>query len=454
MAPTADDLRNELQSRAAALEIPGAAVGILHDGEEQYAVYGVTSVENPLDVDETTLFQFGSTGKTHTATAIMCLAEQGKVDLSEKVRNYVPELKLRDENVAKEVTVLQLLNHTAGWSGDLLDSTGDGDDALERYVELMGDLEQVTPLGKVMSYNNASLSLAGRLIEKVTGLVYEQAIKELILSPLGLEHTFFFPNDIMTRRFAAGHNRKPDGTLEVARPWALPRSGNPAGGMSSNAADLVAWARFHLGDGSPLLTKASLDLMKEPTFDMRGGALGDYVGISWLMRDVDGVRLVGHGGNSIGQNSTFTMVPERGFAFASLTNDGGHGDMLSEELERWALEHYAGVVITDPEPVKLDDAALAEFVGTYDTIAVVCHVSAADGGLVMRTEVRPEVWAKLSEDPVPEPDDHPIGMLPGDVDRYIITGGEAKGMKGYFARDASGQIEAVHIGGRLAQRVR
>ncbi len=445
------DLQKQLTERATELEVPGAAVGVLHNGEERYAFHGVTSLENPLDVDENTLFQFGSTGKTHTATAIMRLVDQGQVDLHEKVRRYVPEFKVRDPSVAAEVTVLHLLNHTAGWSGDLLDPTGDGDDALERYVELMADLEQVTPLGNVMSYNNASLSLAGRLIQKVTGLVYEQAIKEMIFEPLGLENTFFFPNDIMTRRFAVGHNRKPDGTLEVARPWALPRSGSPAGGMSSNAADLLAWAKFHLGDGSPLLTKGSLDLM-EPTFDMRGGALGDYVGISWLMRDVDGVRLVGHGGNSIGQNSAFTMVPERNFAFVSLTNDGGHGDMLSEGLERWALDNYAGVVVKDPEPIKLDDAALAEFVGTYDTIAVVCHVSAAGGGLLLKTEVRPEVWAKRSEDDLPEPDDFPLGMLPGDGDRYIITDGDAKGMKGYFARDESGKIEAIHIGGRLAQR--
>jgi CubicO group peptidase (beta-lactamase class C family) len=451
--PTAEDLRDELSRRATELEVPGAAVGVLVDGEDHYAYHGVTSIENPLDVDEVTLFQFGSTGKTYTATAIMRLVEQGKVDLHEKVRTYVPELKLRDESVAKEVTVLHLLNHTAGWSGDLLDPTGDGDDALERYVALMADLEQVTPLGTTVSYNNASLSLAGRIIQKITGLTYEQAIKEMVLEPLGMDHTFFFMNDIMTRRFAVGHIRKPDGTLEVTRPWALPRGGNPAGGMSSNAGDLIKWARFHLGDGSPILTNESLDLMKEPTFDMRGGALGDYVGISWLMRDVDGVRLVAHGGNTLGQNSTFVMVPERNFAISILTNDGSNGGLLSEALERWALEAYAGVIERDPEPVKLDDAKLAEYAGTYETIATVCHVTVADGGLSLLPEVRPEVWAKISQDEMPEPEAYPLGMLPGDGDRYVITEGEGKGMKGYFARNSDGAVEAVHIGGRLAQRV-
>ena len=453
-APTTEDLRSQLVERAEALEVPGAVVGILHDGKEQYAYHGITSIENPLEVDENTLFQFGSTGKTYTSTAIMRLVEQGKVDLNEKVRTYVPELKLRDEAVASEVTVLHLLNHTAGWSGDLLDPTGEGDDALERYVELMADLEQVTPLGTAVSYNNASLSLAGRMIEKLTGSTYEQAMKELVLEPLKMEHTFFFMNDIMTRRFVVGHTRKPDGTIEVSRPWALPRGGNPAGGMSANVGDQIRWARFHLGDGTPLLTQASLDLMKQPTFDMRGGALGDYVGISWLMRDVDGVRLVGHGGNTIGQNSTFVMVPERGFAISILTNDGSHGGLLSEGLERWALEAYVGVIDKDPEPIKLDDAKLAEYAGTYETIATVCHVTVADGGLSLLPEVRAEVWAKISEDEMPEPEAYPMGMLPGEGDRYIITEGEAKGMKGYFARNEAGAIEAVHVGGRLAQRVR
>src|SRR5579884_3476508 len=157
-------------------QVPGVAVGIYLAGEEQYAVHGVTSIENPLPVDENTLFQFGSTGKTFTATAIMRLVEEGKIDLDAPVRTYVPELRLKDEDVAQRVTVLQLLNHSAGWQGDYFEDTGRGDDAYARYVEKMADLEQVYPLGTQASYNNASLALAGRVIEKVTGKVYEDAI--------------------------------------------------------------------------------------------------------------------------------------------------------------------------------------------------------------------------------------------------------------------------------------
>ena len=100
----------------------------------------------------------------------------------------------------------------------------------------------------------------------------------------------------------------------TSRGLRFPRS--PAGGISSNAAAQIAWARFHLGDGraadgTRVLSEELLRRMQEPTFDMRGGALGDYVGISWLLRDVDGVRLVGHGGTTNGQRSAFVMIPER-----------------------------------------------------------------------------------------------------------------------------------------------
>src|SRR5689334_22637608 len=150
-------LQDTVSQLAAELEVPGVAVGIVHDGEEHYAYAGVTNVENPLPVDESTVFQFGSTGKTYTATAVMRLVEQGKVDLDAPVRTYVPELRLKDEDVAAKVTVLQLLNHTAGWSGDFMDDMGNGDDALEKFVAAMEFIEQVTPLGATVSYNNASL---------------------------------------------------------------------------------------------------------------------------------------------------------------------------------------------------------------------------------------------------------------------------------------------------------
>jgi len=456
------ELQEFVSATAGALEVPGVAVGVLHGGEATYAFHGVTSVENPLPVDDVTLFQFGSTGKTFTSTALLRLVEQGHFDLDTRVREVIPELRLKDESVAERVTLLQLTNHTAGWAGDVFTSTGDGDDALERYVAALADVDQVTPLGESVSYNNAALSLAGRVIEKVTGLTFEQAIRELIFEPLGMEHSFFFPNEVMTRRFAVGHNQGPDGTISVARPWAMPRNAAPAGGISANAADQIAWARFHLGDGcapdgTRLLSKELLDRMKEPTVDMRGAALGDYVGISWLLRDVDGHRLVGHGGTTNGQHSEFLMVPAQDFAVISMTNCGPNGPMFNEQLTTWALQTYLGITVADPEPVLLGDAALEEFAGRYETAAVEVEITPGEGRLSIQITYKPETMKILAEDGA-DPSDMQqppivVGMLPGEGDRFVVAEGPAKGMKGYFARDADGRVTGAHIGGRMATRI-
>jgi CubicO group peptidase (beta-lactamase class C family) len=453
----------ELQARVsmlgARLEVPGVAVGVVLDGEEHVAFHGVTSLEDPLPVDEGTLFQIGSTGKTYTATAILILVEQGRIDLHAPVRTYVPELRLKDEQVARDVTVLHLLNHTAGWDGDLFEETGEGDDALDRYVQRMATIAQVTPLGSRVSYNNASFGVAGLVLERVTGRPYEDVIRELLLEPLGMRRTFLFAKEVMTYRFANGHRRSQDGTITVTRPWDTGRYGVPMGGLiSSNVGDQLAWARFHMGngvapDGTRILSDGLLRGMQDPTVSDPGNALGDAVGISWLLRDVEGTRVVAHGGDTSGQHSIFEMVPERGFAVTSLTNCGPNGSELNEEIIRWAFETYLGIEVRDPEPAPLDDAALSAYSGRYETIAAVFDVTVAGSRLSLAYTIRPEVLAQLGEEAPDDPPD-PLGILPGEGDRYVITDGPAKGERGYFSRGRDGSIDGMHVGGRYATRVR
>ena len=114
--------------------VPGLAAGVWADGHEVYACHGVTSIENPLPVDPDTLFVLGSVTKTFTATAMMRLVADGKVELDAPVRRYVPEFTLKDEQAAATITVLNLLNHTAGLDWRMSAETGEGDDALGLYV--------------------------------------------------------------------------------------------------------------------------------------------------------------------------------------------------------------------------------------------------------------------------------------------------------------------------------
>ena len=454
---TEAQLREQVAKLAEELEVPGVGVGVVIGEEDHAAFHGVTSVEDPLTIDDKTLFQNGSTGKTYTSTAILRLVERGEMELDATVRTYVPELKLKNEQVARDVTMLQLLNHTAGWDGDLFENTGEGDDALDRYVARMATIEQVTPLGSTVSYNNAALGLAGKALEHVTGKPYEDVIHELVFEPLGMNRSFYFAKEIMTYRFAQGHKQKADGTIEVVRPWELGRYGNPMGGAVTTVADQLTWARFHLGDGTAkdgarVLSERVLKGMQQPTVQCPGNALGEAIGISWLLRDVEGLRIVAHGGDTAGQHSTFEMVPERHFAITSLTNCGPNGGEFNERITRWAFDAYLDVEIVDPEPLRLNDEALAEFAGRYETIAAIADLTASDGLLMIDVTVRPEVREELGEDPSDEPP-VPIGILPGEGDRYIVPDGPAKGMKGYFTRDEGGKINGMHLGGRYAERV-
>ena len=118
------ELAEFVQSKAEELGVPGVAVGVFVDGREITAAHGVTSVDNPLPVDDKTLFHLASVTKTYTATAIMRLVDAGEIDLDAPVSRYVPEFTL-DERI----TVLNLLNHTSGLEWNLID-TSDSDETL------------------------------------------------------------------------------------------------------------------------------------------------------------------------------------------------------------------------------------------------------------------------------------------------------------------------------------
>jgi CubicO group peptidase (beta-lactamase class C family) len=451
-----EHLENRVRELAEELEIPGVAVGVFHEEQERYAFHGVTSIENPLPVDENTLFQFGSTGKTYTSVALLRLVEAGKVDLEAPVRTYVPELKLHDPDVAETVTVVQLLNHTAGWDGDFFEDTGDGDDALAKYVERMVGLQQITPPGSIVSYNNAALSLAGRIIEKVTGSIYERAMRELVLDPVGLQMTFFFPNEVMTRRFVVGHRREEDGTLRVLRPWTMARSGNPMGGMAATAPDQVRWARSHLDlgtsvDGTRILNSELVERMQQPTAECPGSDLGDAVGISWLLSEVGGERVAAHGGSTLGQFSGFAMVPQRRFAVVSLTNIGPNGPRFNRRVRDWAFEEYLGLTRTDPTPEPRSADDLIQYAGTYETVATILTVRVDGDRLTVEVIPKPELIAQLGEDADHREPPIPLGMLPGG-DRYVVPSGPYQGAKGFFTRDKSGQVSGIHDHGRFAPR--
>jgi CubicO group peptidase (beta-lactamase class C family) len=385
----------------------------------------------------------------------MRLVDQGRIDLRERVRAYVPELRLADEQVAEQVTVMHLLNHTSGFEGDRIVDTGNGDDALARFVATLHDVRQLAPLGTEVAYNNAAVKLAGHVVERVTGQTFEQALTEQVLHPLGLGHTLTSLNDVMTHRFCCGHTQHPDGTHTVFRPWSLGRSELPAGGLASSVRDQLAWARFHLfqelgPDSAQVLSTATRRRMQLPTVNDGNGA---HIGIIWWIRELGGVRLVEHGGAQPGQYSTLALAPERDFALSILVNSGPNGQELRADLERWAFETYLGIKQEVPEPLDVDPEQLAPFVGTYGTDMALLHVEVSERSLRVVPALRPEVIEQAKadgQDEIPVPAPFLMGLLPGDG--FLVLSGPFKDEQGRFVREPSGEISAIHWD-RLMPRV-
>ena len=367
------ELDAKIEAAMAEVQIPGVAVGVYYRGQEHVRGYGATNVDYPQPVDGDTLFRMGSITKTFTGTTVMRLVEQGLLNLDAPARTYLPHLRLADESVAARVTLRQCLNHSAGWLGEYYPDFGRGADALSRYVAGMAVLPQLTPLGQVFAYNNAAVVLAGHVIEAVAGQPYEDVVRAQLLDPLGLDHTFFFSDEIVGYSVAASHDVQ-DG-VPVVQPswWRLWRTLHPTGGLISSARDLLRYARFHLGDGraadgTRVLSPAALRAMRTDLGP--GGTLGfeiDGVGVNWLMRrTAEGVHVVEWDGDWAGQAAGFFFVPERGFAMTVLTNaTSGAGLRNYLFYDDWALERFAGLRNPPATPLALPAARLAPYEGLY-----------------------------------------------------------------------------------------
>lgn len=419
--------------------VPGVAVGALFEGEEETVGLGVTSIENPLEMTPDTLFQIGSITKTFTATAVMRLVERGELALDEPVRTYLPGFALADEDVASRVKVRQLLTHTGGWLGDYFEDLGPGDDALARIVERLVDVPQLTPLGEVYAYNNSAFYVAGRLVEVVTGSPYEQALRELVLEPLGLEQSYFFADDVITRRFAVGHERDENGQTVVSRPWPIGRAAHPAGGLIMSAKEMLRYARFWI-EGGELLRRESVEEMLRPQIPV-GGSI-DAIGLAWRLRDVGGKKLIGHGGGTKGQATWLAIAPEEGFALAVCTNHS-YGGVLTERVHERALGGYLGVREPELEPVELD---AAPYLGRYTSNMGDLELVEAESGLELR--LIPKGGFPTPETPPPPPPPPATVRFSSENELFAVDD-LWKGERAQFLRDAGGRIRWLRLGGRV-----
>jgi CubicO group peptidase (beta-lactamase class C family) len=443
-------LHEQIEAVMRDLHVPGVAVGLIHAGQEHTAGFGITNVNHRLPVTADTLFQIGSITKTFVGTLAMRLVELDKLDLDRPLREYLPELRLKDADALARATMRTCLTHTGGWFGDYFDDTGNGDDALAEIVRRMADLEQIVPINTVWSYNNAGFYLAGRVIEVIIGQTFEQAMREHILDPLGMGMSFFLPADVMVHRCAVGHNVY-DGEPRVATPWPLARAANAAGGITSTVNDMLTYARFQLADGlaadgSRLLAAESLHEMRAPQYAI--DTFGNYVGIAWMLRNLEGTPVITHTGGTNGQISLFLVALEAGFALVMLTN-ANSGRELTNRIARWAIREYLGTREPELPRIKIGVAELERYAGSYQGQPEDLELRVEDGALMLRTIPRGG-FPKRDSPPGPTPP--PVRLRFIGQDQVLCLDAPMQDVRGEFLRDEQGDITWFRLGSRIARR--
>lgn len=439
--------------------VPGAALGILRvaagrDDELVEAACGVLNKNTGVEATTDSLFQIGSITKVWTATLAMQLADEGLIDLDAPVSEVLPELRLADPDVTKQLTMRHLLTHTSGIDGDVFTDTGRGDDCVEKYVAQLTEVSQNHPLGATWSYCNSGFALAGRVIEKLTGGTWDKALTDRVVAPLGLEHTVTLPEEALLHRAAVGHVSEGTEAPERAPAWTLPRSMGPAGLICSTPADVLAFARMHLTgglapDGTRLLSEASAAAMTELQADLPDKyTLGDSWGLGWIRFGWNGRRLFGHDGNTIGQSAFLRVLPDEGLAVTLLTNGGSAGD-LYEDLYREIFAELADVDMPRPlsppaEPVRVDASRHA---GTYERASARLEVLVGDDGPVLRATATGPL-AELEPDPVKE-----YPMVPVEQDLYVIRDPSSKTWTPVLFYELRTGEKYLHFGVRATPKV-
>ncbi|MFI6390732.1 serine hydrolase domain-containing protein [Nonomuraea sp. NPDC050540] len=357
---------DELRARH---HVPGASLAVVTGGEVHELASGVLHRGTGVEVTTDSVFQLGSVAKIYTATLVMHLVDSGELGLDARVADVLPGFAVADAEATKTITVRQLLTHTSGLSGDFHLDTGRGDDCVARYVEACKDLSLDCPTGTALSYSGSGYIILGRIVEVITGQTWDQALKDRVLTPLGLDQTMTLPEEALRFRVAMSHLGGAGAYPEPAPVWDFQsRAAAPAARVLATAGDLARFAQAHLNGGAGVISPETAAAMRrrEAGSPDKWTLSADAWGLGWTLYDWNGVPGYGHDGSAVGQFAYLRIVPGAGVAIALLTN-GGATRQLYADLFGELLSELAGVRMPEPfgpaaEPPAVDWASLT---GTY-----------------------------------------------------------------------------------------
>jgi CubicO group peptidase (beta-lactamase class C family) len=372
------------EAKLTELHIPGAAIVVVKDGKVFLAKgYGFADLAHQTPVDPTkTAFRAGSVSKLFTWTAVMQVAEREHLDLDADVNRYLTGFQVPD-TYPQPVTPAHLLTHTAGFEDRWIGTATRDPDELEPLSRALAETmpQRVEAPGVVHSYSNYGANLAGHLVEQVSGQSFDQFVEENILHPLGMDRTTFrqpLP-EALAANVATGYSYV-DGKLEAA-PLIYAKMA-PASAVTLTPMDMAAFMIAHLHDGEygnvRILEAATAQEMHRQQFthhpDMPGMTYG------FKERFINGLRVIGHGGDIHTFSSQMILIPEEDLGFFVVYNR--FDDALREQLISAFFDHYYPAARPDGQPaleavqgtrrarvpsqaVEISTESLERFAGSY-----------------------------------------------------------------------------------------
>lgn len=382
-------------------QIPGVAVLIVKDGKVILSKgYGVKEFGRHDKVDENTLFMIGSNTKAFTGTALALLEYEGMIKLEDKVNKYLPDFKMKDHCVTKELNIVDLVTHRMGletFQGDFMYWTSDltENEVIEKFSQIKPIYDFRTKYG----YTNAGYTLAGKVITEASGLAWKDYLKEKIFLPLEMNHT-----TALSFEFAAADNvAKPHTIIEgkvILMPFENIDNLSPAGSIGSSIADMSHWIIAQLDSGKyngevviPFdvikRTRKPETIQGRVRHPFNEGHFNLY-GLGWGLMDYEGTEIVSHTGGVNGFVTSVTLLPEENLGIVVLTNTDQNAffQMLKWEIVDAYLNlpyrDYSGyfyqrtlkqneekdkqlVALKDSVSMKLKpELELAEFIGKYE----------------------------------------------------------------------------------------
>lgn len=356
--------------------IAGAVVAVVKDGQLFFAKgYGYADLENKIPVDaETTMFKIGSLTKLFTWTAVMQLAEQGKLDLDADINTYL-DFSIPD-TYPQPITPAHLMSHTSGFEDIHADLVKwDEQDLASPREWLVSHIPaRVRPPGDVAAYSNYNAALAGYIVARVSGQSYSEYVQEHILTPLGMNGTTAqYPTPPELRAQESVGYIYEDG-YQVVPQLLTPEDLFPAGVMRASATDMARFMIMHLQDGfygdaatgTRILNEATARQIHGTLFAPHPRILGNAYG--FFEFNDNGQRVIGHSGSGEPMESMLLLLPEQNIGVFVAYNSLGAGELNRQHFgfQRAFFDYYYPAPAVEPIQPPSDFAARADrFVGAY-----------------------------------------------------------------------------------------